>query len=326
MITQGPFTLTLGTTLPLNDPGATSNNPATQVQLQNATAFIIEVNVGGAVYTIQSFTAQTVPTSGGGQQMAVSPLESTGGGGGTLTVVWLLAGEQSPMQDGPLTAAAIAAANPVPTAVFGPASVTASGGGTLVIPSVPITPSTRTLIVRATGGGMSKNAEVLVVGNQSGYTYYDNPSYLSTAAPSGPFVIIPITAPLDTTVSVTIATTGPSGTVAVYSDTIQYDESVFYNGTAVATSLDMAAAGGPTTFLTGPARLLTASLQAFGGAAGVIQLGGQKLLQLNSDASGQSSNETLTFPDDTILPANDTIALLQGGSGNTTAMISFAYP
>jgi hypothetical protein len=112
LITQGPFTLTLGDTLPLNDPGATSNNPATAVQIQNASPFIIEVNSGGTVLTIQSFTAQTVLTSGGGQQMSVTPLASGGSAQTTavdgLTVVWLLAGESAPMVDGPLTAAALA--------------------------------------------------------------------------------------------------------------------------------------------------------------------------------------------------------------------------
>lgn len=111
MNTQGPFDLTLNQLLPLNDPGATSNNPATAVQIQNASPFIVEVNSGGIVLTIQSFTAQTVPTSGGGQQMSVTPMQSGGNAQQTspksLTAVWLLAGESSPMLDGPLTAAAI---------------------------------------------------------------------------------------------------------------------------------------------------------------------------------------------------------------------------
>lgn len=112
MITQGPFDLTLNTALPLHDPGATSNNPATAVQIQNASPFILDVNAGGIVLTIQSFTAQTMPSSGGGQQMSVTPIASGPSGqsraAASLTVVWLLAGESSPMVDGPLTAAAIA--------------------------------------------------------------------------------------------------------------------------------------------------------------------------------------------------------------------------
>lgn len=111
MITQGPFDLTLNQALPLNDPGATSNNPATAVQIQNASPFIVEVNSGGTVLTIQSFTAQTVNTSGGGQQMSVTPISAGVSGQRTapasLTLVWLLAGESAPMIDGPLTASAL---------------------------------------------------------------------------------------------------------------------------------------------------------------------------------------------------------------------------
>ncbi len=111
MITQGPFDLTLGTTLPLSDPGANSNNPATAVQLQNASPFIIEVNSGGTLLTIQAFTAQTISTSGGGQQMSVAPLASGArsqvAAVASLSAVWLLAGESSPMVDGSLTAAAL---------------------------------------------------------------------------------------------------------------------------------------------------------------------------------------------------------------------------
>ncbi len=111
MITQGPFDLTIGSTLPLSDPGANSNNPATAVQLQNASPFIIEVNSGDTLVTIQSFTAQTVATSGGGQQMSVEPMGSGASAQtaapASLTAVWLLAGESSPMIDGSLTAAAI---------------------------------------------------------------------------------------------------------------------------------------------------------------------------------------------------------------------------
>lgn len=112
MITQGPRTLTIGAVVPLSDPGATSNNPATAVQLQNASPFIISVNSGGTVLTLQPFTSQTVATSGGGQQMSATPIAA--GGSAQLTavnsliVVWLLAGEQAPMPDGPLTAAALA--------------------------------------------------------------------------------------------------------------------------------------------------------------------------------------------------------------------------
>lgn len=114
MITQGPFSLALNQSLPLHDPGATSNNPSTAVQIQNASPFVIEVNMAGVNLTIQSFTAETLNITGtGGQTGTVTPVaasdQTTRTAPGTLTVVWLLAGESAPIADGPLTAAAIAA-------------------------------------------------------------------------------------------------------------------------------------------------------------------------------------------------------------------------
>lgn len=142
MITQGPYDLTLNTTLPLNDPGANSNNAATAVQIQNASPFIIDVNAGGTVLTIQSFTAQTVPTSGGGQQMSVTPIATNIASVTTapkvLTVVWLLAGESSPMVDGPLTAAAI-------LAVLGSLTNYNVGGGSMATAAVINAGATATL-------------------------------------------------------------------------------------------------------------------------------------------------------------------------------------
>lgn len=133
MITQGPTTLTIGLVLPLNDPGANSNNPATAVQIQNGSPFIVNVNVGGAVFTIQSFTAQTVPTAGGGQQMTLDPVASGGSSqssaANSLVVVWLLAGEHAPMVDGPLTAAAVAS---------GLANAGIAGAGTLISATVTV--------------------------------------------------------------------------------------------------------------------------------------------------------------------------------------------
>lgn len=133
MITQGPTTLRVGTVLPLNDPGANSNNPATAVQIQNGSPFIVSINIGGSIFTIQSFTAQTVPTAGGGQQMTLDPVASGGSSqsssANSLVVVWLLAGENAPMVDGPLTAAAVAS---------GLANAGIAGAGKLISASVTV--------------------------------------------------------------------------------------------------------------------------------------------------------------------------------------------
>jgi hypothetical protein len=136
VISQGPFTLTVNTVLPLHDPGANSNNPAVSVQIQNSSPFIVSVNSGGTVLTIQPFTAQTVATSGGGQQMSLDPLAAGGSAqtvaASSLVLVWLLAGEVAPMLDGALTAAAIATSigqsGLAGAAVLGAGGTIASGG------------------------------------------------------------------------------------------------------------------------------------------------------------------------------------------------------
>jgi hypothetical protein len=110
--TNGPFTLTLDQQLPIPNPTLGGVNFA-KVQLQNSSGFVLTVIAAGLTYTLQPFIAQTIPLDLDGQPIQVTPTQVPGGddaGNNTLTAVWLLDGETAPMQDGPLTAAAIAAA------------------------------------------------------------------------------------------------------------------------------------------------------------------------------------------------------------------------
>lgn len=141
MITTGPFTLTLDVDLSLPDPGLGSNNPSVAVQFQNASPFVVNVNSGGTVYTVQSFTAQTI-TAAGSQPLSVEPissnLASVTTSASSLIVVWLLAGESPPMADGPLTAAAIAALSGVITSQ-GATDLLETTTGTVLNPSATFT-------------------------------------------------------------------------------------------------------------------------------------------------------------------------------------------
>ncbi len=56
---SGPFALTLNTLQPVPNQTATYSTPAAKVQIQNASPFILNVTVDGAVQVLQSFTAQT---------------------------------------------------------------------------------------------------------------------------------------------------------------------------------------------------------------------------------------------------------------------------
>jgi hypothetical protein len=332
VITQGPFSLVLNDTIPLEDPGATSNNPATQVQLQNATPFIIEVNVGGAVYTIQSFTAQTVPTSGGGQQMSVDPVESTagGGGGGSLTIVWLLAGEVSPMQDGPLTAAAITAANLPPGQVYNN-TVTPSSGIFSAL-AIPIPSNARTLVIYLTSEGGAWFTLLRVTGGPIGLDYYNQAPYLNNQ-PSNPGVaaaVVPIEGAGGTgfeTISIVGEVSSGNAPVqlVVYADSLAYPESMFYNGPIIATDESLAAAG-TVQVLEGPARLISAQLTTSSTVGASLTISGEgNILAAGATVDAQSIAQ-IAFPPDTILAAGAVLNLIQQSTGASEAAVTYAYP
>ena len=112
---QGPYTLTAGQTLTVPNPTAGGGNPAAAVQLQNASGFVLSVIASGNQYTIQPFTAQTIPLVQDGSPITLQPIgQAVGIVSASLYVVWLLGQgnqpEAPPMADGPLTSAAVFAA------------------------------------------------------------------------------------------------------------------------------------------------------------------------------------------------------------------------
>ena len=100
-ITTGPYAITSGQVLALNDP-ATWSIASETVQIQNNTGFTVFVQSAGAGYNIQPFTVSTIPCAGG--QTLVAVVSSTANVAvGFLTPVWLLPGQTGPMPDGPMT-------------------------------------------------------------------------------------------------------------------------------------------------------------------------------------------------------------------------------
>jgi hypothetical protein len=64
------------------------------------------VSAGGELYSIQSWTAQTIPLASDGVNPTVLPISGPSGTQGSMTAVWLLPGQSPPMEDGQLTGAA----------------------------------------------------------------------------------------------------------------------------------------------------------------------------------------------------------------------------
>ena len=100
-LTTGPFVVLPGMPLTLQDPRQGVNS--TSVQVQNNSDLAVSVLSGADTWTITSNQSSTIPLSGGGAALTVTP--GTVGTGGIVTAVWLLdASDQSaPQPDGQLT-------------------------------------------------------------------------------------------------------------------------------------------------------------------------------------------------------------------------------
>ena len=114
----------------------------------------------------------------------------------------------------------------------------------------------------------------------------------------------------------------------MYLDTAQYDESVFYNGPTQAITNAVSGVG-TLTVLTGPARLLTASLEVTGtGTQGQLFLNGNVFLRADQSAGANNGTPfSMGFPPDTILPAGQNISVqVAVGTGAAIGSVTYAYP
>lgn len=221
-----PISLTPQVPVSVPDPAKfTAANVA--VQLQNYSGMALTGTLGGQVLAVPPFTAVTVHFFGNGV-VNVTPSSTISTSTGTLTLLWLLAGERSPVPDGPLSAFAVASK-----------SLTVVGGGTYQLTISDVGPSDigltiYTRVLQGTG-----TANFTVVGVQSGQTY------LSSTVATGVNVSInvPINGAADTSYTVTITKQNTVAVTGAASVAWSKDGGVTWN--AVAT-------GVATTFATGP--------------------------------------------------------------------------
>lgn len=198
MLVDGPQTLTVGQANNIVDPAETGN-PSVAVQIQNSSPYQLSVLAAGDGYSIQPFFAQTIPVAGG-VPIQIEPLPQTGlSAACSVTLTFLLGTapgdgvqlpgglwvEAPPQQDGPLTAAAIAAA----LSTQGSVDVIGTGSLSLVsqITSFSVTPlksyASLILVTNPTGvagtipwevdlytqGGIFFGAAAFAGANASGY-------------------------------------------------------------------------------------------------------------------------------------------------------------
>ena len=198
MLTTGPFTLTQGAEASYPDPYATGGPTAVNVQLQNQSPYVLTVLAAGEQFTVQAFSAQTVPIqSSGGASIAVTPEGSTGSvATNGLYLVWLLRGEQSETPDGSFSITSVdigtIAAGQVIEVINSPgayvatqstasaASVSltpASGGGTasqsVTIPTTPVMHAALVSGVYTITAASNQSIQIQVVGNNTNTIYYN---------------------------------------------------------------------------------------------------------------------------------------------------------
>jgi hypothetical protein len=211
---------------------------------------------------------------------------------------------------------------------------------------VVIPPTTRTLVFRISVlSGTIINLQV--VGTTTDILYYNQPPYL----PQGPgpstvygVCVMEISGVIDSSVNFAVTTSGgASPTVTVFADPSPYPESVFYNGPVQTASLAWNGNHGTNTILTGPARLLTASVFTYttgtspGWSAlslGTYNANSSIILATGSPIGNSGSTPgpvAMTFPDNTILQAGQIIQLLIDNPGTGTDIVgggavTYAYP
>lgn len=177
MITTGPYSLAAGTALTVYDP-AKYISASASVQVQNDSGFSLIVSVGGLALPVPPRTITTIQT-GTSPQLIVQPSSVSGSSSsGSLTLLWMLAGETSPVSDGPITISTTLSA----IVSFSSQSVNNTVTTQTLITLGAPTPKSQTVnltVESSSSGGGSFS----IVGGTSGHVFYSGTIGVSTTLP-----------------------------------------------------------------------------------------------------------------------------------------------
>ena len=101
MFLVGPFVVSNGTMVTQVDPSKYTFSSA-KVQVQNSSAYLLTISIGGAQYFVTAFTAATIECNSS-PTLLITPSNPVSNFGVLVQLAWLQSWEQSPMQDGPLS-------------------------------------------------------------------------------------------------------------------------------------------------------------------------------------------------------------------------------
>ena len=293
-LTSGPYILAASSTLELDDPNARGGQVSDRVQIQNQSGFTLTVFSAGAPYTIPALQATTIPTVDGGQSLIVATSASTstgsGAAGGSVTAVWLLPEQSSPIPDGALIVGA---------AIGSVAVASKTHAFSIVFPgpyidnyAIDYTVQRMTLTVNISGL-TSGTLTVQVQGNNSSQVYYLH-AFTSNGSTTATFSVF---GSVDSSVQVTSSYSGIASPSISY--TLTATESA-------STSNDVVPYGGiQSVYQTGIAPGVTATFLAVPGSGLAYRLHSWSVnkaitvagdyIQLQSSTTGQIYDLATTY-------------------------------
>ena len=326
--TSAAYTPSLNRLLTVPDPTAQWGTPATKLQIQNASPFTLEITCNGEQYTIQSFTAQTMPLDGSGTTVTMLPTSGPAGFQGSITAVWMQKGQSPPMADGQLTGAAQYAQGLGQSLL----DTTPTQSGIQAF-GVATNPNIRTVIIQvsAVSGAVSVPPFLQVQGGNTLTNYYSQSMYLigGTLLSLVWTAVVPVISSLDDALLITVTPTGFTYTVAVLGDTALYQEAEYYNGLPTMASVS-GLNGSTLDIITGPCRLLTAHIRSTNlNTYAVLEFNGTEIAFVQGPVAGNQGTVDIVFPANTWLYGSEAITLTQGGSVagyESFASVMYAYP
>ena len=252
-LTSGPYNLAAGGLLTLDDPNAKGGQVSDRVQIQNQSGFTLTVYSSGAPYTIPALQSATIPTAAGGQSLTVisSATSSTAAGsvGGSVSAVWLLPEQSSPIPDGPLTVGAAVGSVPIGSATHSITNIVL--GPFFDNYDIDYTVQQMTIAIQITGLS-SGTLAIQVQGNNTSQVYYLR-SFTANGFTSATFAVF---GSVDSSIQVTTAYSGAVTPTAKYtitatesastsSDTVNYGGAQNIAVTGITPGASSTLLGGP---------------------------------------------------------------------------------
>jgi hypothetical protein len=188
----------------------------------------------------------------------------------------------------------------------------------------PVPAGIKTLVINFEVTATVAANDLFVQGAPSQFVYYNQLPYLASNLGGGTIVYTAVIPILQIDASILVRLQGWSGSgnifIETWGDINEYKEDILYNGITKAAS---GSTGGSLTLVTGPCRLLTATLEQTGAASvgSALEIGGTPVLNVFTVGAVQN----VTFPPNTIVPG-PTIISLNTTAGTLVGAVSYAYP